>query len=146
MQRVSPGSRERHQRLWAALLSGGVGLTFGYMVWARRPGLLVPPGVGYLAAGSFIAAGLTLLLQAWGHARVALVPAFLLVAAMAGIGGWVGFGPGSRRCESGLGALHFVPGELVCRAVFGAGAVLTGLIALLMVRELLTGKRREPHG
>jgi hypothetical protein len=93
MLRISPESRERHQRLWAALLCGGVGLTFGYMVWARRPGLLVPPGVGYLAAGSFLAAGLTLLLQAWGHARVALVPAFLVVAAMAGIGGWWGSAP-----------------------------------------------------
>jgi hypothetical protein len=42
--------------------------------------------------------------------------------------------------------LQFLPGELVCRIVFGTGAVLTGLIALLMLWPLLTGKPKEPHG
>jgi hypothetical protein len=125
------------QRLWAALLSGGVGLWLAYVVWSRQPGLLVPPVVGYLAAAAFGAAGLTLLLQARGYARAATAPALLVVVALAGIGAWVGFGPGSRRCEAGIGVVPFVPGEVVCRAVFGAGAVLTGLIAVLMIRATL---------
>ena len=83
-----------------------------------------------------------MLLQAGGYFGLAMFPAFLLVAALAGIGGWVGFGPGSRRCEGDFGVMH-LPGELVCRAVFGTGAVLTGLIALLMLGQLLRSK--EPH-
>jgi hypothetical protein len=134
---------ERHQRLWAALLCFLVGLFLGYVVWSRQPGLQVPPAVGYLAASAFIAAGATLLLQARGAKRAQLVTAFLLVAALAGVGGWIGFGPGSRRCEGTLGLLEFLPGELVCRVVFGAGALLTGLIAVLMVPWLF---RREGEG
>jgi hypothetical protein len=122
----------RHQRLWAALLCFVVGLFLGYVVWSRQPGLQVPPAIGYLAAGAFMAAGATLLLQARGAKRAQLAAAFLLVAALAGIGGWIGFGPGSRRCEGTIDLLGFLPGELVCRAVFGAGALLTGLIAVLM--------------
>jgi hypothetical protein len=145
MQRMSPESRERRQRLWAGLLCGALGLFLVYSVWSRQPGWLVPPLVGYLAAGSFLAAGAALLLQAGGYFGLAMFPAFLLVAALAGIGGWVGFGPGSRRCEGDFGVMHFLPGELVCRAVFGTGAVLTGLIALLMLGQLLRGGSKEPH-
>jgi hypothetical protein len=125
------------QRLWAALLSASVGMWLSYAVWSRQPGLQVPPAVGYLAAGAFGAAGLTLLLQARGYTRAATAPALLLVVALTGIGAWVGFGPGSRRCDAAIGVLPFVPGEMVCRAAFGSGAVLTGLIAVLMVRAIL---------
>jgi hypothetical protein len=37
-----------------------------------------------------------------------------------------------------------VPGELVCRWVFGAGAVLTGLIAVLMLRPLFKDSADRP--
>jgi hypothetical protein len=131
---------ESRRRLWAALLCGGLSLFIVYIVWTRQPGLRVPPAVGYLAAGAFAAAAVTLLLQARGHARVAMVPAVLVMATMAGIGGWLGFGAGSRRCEGGIGELLFVPGEVVCRVAFGTGAVLTGLGALLMLQMLFKGK------
>jgi hypothetical protein len=131
---------DRRERLWAGLLCSGLGLLLSYIVWSRRPGLQVPPAVGYLAAGVFLAAGATLLLQVRGAQRAQQVTAFLLVAALAGVGGWIGFGPGSRRCGGSLGLLSFVPGELVCRLVFGAGAVLTGLVAVLMLRPLFKGK------
>jgi hypothetical protein len=128
------------QRLWAALLCGSVGLFLWYVVWMRLPGLRVPPVIGYLAAGTFIAAAVTLLLQARGYTRIAMVPAFLLMATLTGIGGWLGFGRGSRSCEGGFGELLFVPAEMVCRVAFGAGAVLTGLGALLMLQTLHKGK------
>jgi hypothetical protein len=136
---------ERRQRLWAALLCGALGLFLIYVVWSRQPGLQVPPAVGYLAGGVFVAAGANLLLQARGYMRAAVVPAFLAVVALAGVGGWVGFGPGSRRCQGSLGGLPFVSGELVCRAVFGAGAVLTGLIAVLMLRSLVKSRPKPPQ-
>jgi len=40
------------QRVWAALLCGGVGLFLWYVVWMRLPGLRAPPVIGYLAAGT----------------------------------------------------------------------------------------------
>lgn len=127
--------------MWAALFCGGLGLFLACVVWSRQPGLRVPPTVGYLAAGTFLAGGAALLLQAIGYTRAAMAPAFLAVAALAGVGGWVGFGPGTRRCGGSLSGLSFMPGELVCRVVFGSGAVLTGLIALVMLWPLLKGKQ-----
>jgi hypothetical protein len=135
---------ERRQRLWAALLCVALGLFLSSVVWSRQPGLRVPPVVGYLTAGAFLAAGATLLLQVRGARRAQQLTAFLLVTALAGIGGWIGFGPGSRRCEGSLGLLSFVPGELVCRWVFGTGAVLTGLIAVFMLRPLFKGRADHP--
>ena len=135
---------ERRQRRGAGILCSALGLGLSYLVWSRQPGLHVPPAVGYLAAGAFLAAGATLLLQARGAQRAQQVTAFLLVAALAGVGGWIGFGSGSRRCEGSLEFLSFVPGELVCRGVFGAGAVLTGLMAVLMLRPLFKGRADHP--
>ena len=132
------------RRLWAALLSGSVGLWLAYVVWSRQPGLQVSPFVGYLAAAAFGSAGLPMLLQARGYARAAAIPTVLLLVVLSGIGAWIGFGPGSRRCEASLGVLPFVTGELACRGVFAAGAVLTGLIALLMLRPV-PKRRREPR-
>jgi hypothetical protein len=128
-----------HRNRWAALLCLLVGFWIAYVVWSRQPGLQVAPAVGYLAAGSFLAAGASLLLQAAGLARAAIVPAILTAVALAGIGGWIGFGPGSRRCSGSLAGLAFVPAEWTCRLVFGAGAVLTGGIVLLMLRSFLKG-------
>ena len=131
---------DRRERTWAGLFCLGLGLFLIYVVRAGTSGLRVPPAVGYLAAGTFVMAGVTLLLQAAGYVRAALVPAFLLVASLAGVGGWVGFGPGSRSCEGSLGELSFLPEGALCRVVFGTGAVLTGFIALLILRSMV---RRE---
>ena len=131
---------ERHQRLWAAFVCGSLALFISYVVWSRQPGLRVPPAVGYLAAAVFLAAGATLLLQVRGAQRAQQVTSFLLVAALAGIGGWIGFGPGNRECEGSLEFLSSMQGESVCRGVFGAGAVLTGVIAVLILRPLFGNK------
>jgi hypothetical protein len=112
--------KDRRQRRGAGFVCILVGSVLGYAAWARPdPG--IPPAVGVLAALVFGLAGVALLLQALGHTRTAVFPIFLLVAAMSGIGGWVGFGSGQRQCRGGLSGLPFVPSELVCRAVFGAG-------------------------
>jgi hypothetical protein len=132
--REPAGVQARHRL--AALVCLGLSLWIAYLVWFRQ-GLRVPPAVGYLAAGSFAAAGISLFLQGAGFARAAAVPAMLAAAALAGVGGWIGFGPGSRRCGGSIGGIPFIPGEWVCRLVFGAGAILTGLIVLLMLRSLL---------
>lgn len=134
------------ERRWAALLCIVIGLWLVYVVWSRQPGLKVPPAIAYLAAGSFVAAGMSLFLQGRAMNRAAAVSAILSVGAMAGIGGWIGFGPGSRRCGGSLGGLTFIPGEWTCRVVFGAGAILTAGIVLLMLRSLVKGTSPRNSG
>lgn len=112
-------------------------------MWSRQPGLQVPPAVGYLGAGCFLAAGVSLCLQGTGFVRAATLPAILAAAALAGIGGWIGFGAGSRRCGGSLGGLAVVPAEWTCRFVFGAGAILTAGIVLLMLRSLFKTSSEE---
>ena len=133
------------ERLWASLLCLAIGLWLTYVAWSRHPGLNVPPAVGYLAAATFAAAGIALFLQGTGFDRASGVPAMLAVAAMAGIGGWIGFGPGSRRCGGSLQGLDFLPAEWICRFVFGAGAIITAGIVLLMLRSLVKGGPAGPE-
>ena len=115
-----------------------IGGFLGYATW-MRPDPGIPPAVGVLAALVFGLAGAALLLQALGYTRTAVLPIFLLVVAMTGIGGWIGFGSGPRQCGGSLSGLPFVPSGLVCRAVFGGGALLTGVIALLILRSMFKG-------
>lgn len=54
-------------------------------------------------------------------------------AALASIGSWVVFGPGSRTCSgTGMFLLSREAGETVGRIVFGFGALLTWLITLAL--------------
>jgi hypothetical protein len=112
-----------------------LGSFLAYVVWSQQPGLRIPPPVGYLAAAAFLAAGATLVLQVRGAQRGQRFTAFLLVAALAGVGGSIGFGPGSRHGESGGDFLSFITGQYPCRVAFGAGAVRRGLIALFILRQ-----------
>lgn len=129
---------DRRQRLGAGFVCILIGGVLGYLI-RIRPDPGIPPAVGVLAALVFGLAGVALLLQAFGYTRAAILPIFLLVAAMTGIGGWIGFGSGQRQCRGSLSGLPFLPSELTCRAVFGGGALLTGVIALLILRSMFKG-------
>ena len=133
---------DRRQRLAGAVWCLGLAVALAYVASAGRAGLRVPPGVVYLGAATYAAAGATLLLQALGYLRAQAVPAFLMGAGMTGIAGWVAFGPGPRRCQASFGGFGFIPPERLCRTAFGMGALLLGVIAWLMLRALL---RREPE-
>jgi len=136
---------DRRQRMRAAFVCVLIGGFLGYATW-MKPDPGIPPAVRVLAALVFGLAGAALLLQALGHTRTAVFPIFLLVAAMSGIGGWIGFGSGPRQCSGSLSGLPFVPSELVCRAVFGGGALLTGVIALLILWSMVKGGSNPPDG
>jgi hypothetical protein len=124
----------------------GLALTLVYVAKAGRAHLRAPPGVVYLGAATYGAAGATLLLQALGHLRAQAVSAFLIGAGMTGVAGWVAFGPGPRRCQASFGGLGFIPPELLCRTMFGIGALLLGVIAWLMLRTVLTRQPESPNG
>ena len=132
---------ERRKRAWAGLLCSGIGLFLVIIMGHNQAALRVPLSIGYLSAGTFVLAGAALLLQAGGRERVASVFSFLTIAALAVVGGWIGFGPGPRGCEASLGGLPFLPEELVCRIVFGTGAVLTALIGLVLLWSIIRGIR-----
>ncbi|MEO8032453.1 MAG: hypothetical protein ABJC74_08195 [Gemmatimonadota bacterium] len=121
------------QQLWSGLAVSAIGVWLGYTVWSGMPGWRVPPLVGYAVAGSFLAAGLSLLLQRAGRLRAATVVIFLFIGGLVAIGGWIGFGAGERSCT----ANGFLMGEMGCRVVFGGGAVVTAVIAILVFRSRL---------
>jgi hypothetical protein len=135
---------ERRKRAWAGLFSAGIGFLLMFAIEFNPEGLRVPPTIAFLAAASFVLAGAALLLQAGGRPRVAEVFSFLVIAALTGVGGWIGFGPGARRCEGSIGGFFFLPEELVCRIVFGTGAVLAGLIGLALLWSIIRGATSSP--
>ena len=101
-----------------------------------------PPAVGFLLAAVF---GLTAarLIQmrlhplSGGDGLVALI-----LVSLAGIGGWIAFGPGARVCTSSLSGFSPAPAQgLGCRIPFGIGAVITGTMALYCVWRSLRGRR-----
>ena len=132
---------ERRTRFLAAFLCFAVGLFLWYSVWSRQPGWHVPPSIGYLCAGMFLAAGANMLLQLRGAERGQLVTAFLIAAAMTGIAGWISVGPGPRQCTGSFGFLTFLPAESLCRGAFGFGALLMALLDLAILRSLFKSER-----
>ena len=136
---------ERRKRAWAGLFCTGIGLFLMIVMGWNQAGLRVPISVGFLAAATFVLAGAALLLQAGGRERSASVFSLLTIVALAVIGGWIGFGPGPRGCEASVGGLSFLPEEMVCRIVFGTGAVLTGLIGLVLLWSIIRGSSRSPQ-
>ncbi len=65
-----------------------------------------------------------------------------LLAIMTSIPAWIAFGPGERQCVSTVALLT---GEIGCRVVFGAGAmVMAGLLVFAVVlarKKRLVGAR-----
>jgi hypothetical protein len=108
---------------------GGAGLMLAHASYVHDPGLNVPPAIGYLVAGVFGCAALAMLHRAAGREAPVGLAALMLVG-LAGIGGWIGLGPGERSCVAGTGShLLAVTGGATCRVAFGGGAVLTSLMA-----------------
>lgn len=135
-----PEGKERRLVLLAALLCFAIGLYLWYSVWSRDPGWRVPPPIGYLCAGMFLAAGANLVLQLRGAVRAQVMTAFLIAAAMAGVAGWISLGTGPRQCTGSIGFLTFLPAESLCRGAFGVGALLMAAMAVFILRELLKAK------
>ncbi len=129
-------NHSRRERARAGWLSLGLGCFLIAGIQWDGARLTVPPAVGLLAAGTFVLAGAALLLQARGWDRAGSLASFFVVVAMGGVGAWLGFGPGPRRC-SGIAWHPFMHSELFCRIAFGAGALLTGTMGLVMLWSLL---------
>lgn len=127
----------RRQRLAGAAACCTIAVFIAYVVWSGNPGLRTPPAIAYTAAGIFGAAGIAMLLQAYGRERGSVLVVALLLGGMAVVAGWMAFGSGDRECMGTIGFFNFGAGQAACRAVFGVSAILTGGIALIAARSLV---------
>jgi len=124
------------QRIVGGAICCAIAIFIAYVVWSENPGLNTPPAIAYTAAGIFGAAGIALFLQAYGRERGSVAVIVLLLGAMAVVAGWMAFGPGNRECIGTIGFFTFGSGQMACRGVFAASAILTGGIAVMAARSL----------
>jgi hypothetical protein len=120
--------------LWFGALFVVVGLAvIAGMVFSPH-GLTVPMWVGLAAASTFVLAGLSVMAQSLGLARLGRSIAILVVVGLSVPGFWIMFGSGEMSCSRSVTFLgsesSSTAGDLECRIVFGAGAVLTLAVAV----------------
>jgi hypothetical protein len=137
--------------LWAfglAMASGGFYLALvGLGLFSPPSRIHGPNWLGFAAGLVFFAGGLSLLVRAWLHVpdkqanlpdnapaiavAIQWLAALIIIAALASIGTWIAFGPGPRQFSMSLPVWGSLA-EMIGRAVFGFGAILTWLMAALM--------------
>lgn len=95
-----------------------------------------PPWLGFVAGGTFVAAGLAIITGPRATLLNSLFAA-LALAGLAALGNWVAFGAGERVCSGSI-SLPWVWGEgdlagLACRIPFGLGAAITDAFLVWMI-------------
>ena len=114
---------------------------------ARRASINGPNWLGFAAGLVFFAAGLSVLVRAWLHVpdkqpnlpdnapaiavAIQWLAALTIIVALASIGTWIAFGPGPRQFSMSLPVWGSLA-EMIGRAMFGFGAIITWLMAALM--------------
>jgi hypothetical protein len=100
------------------------------------PGLNVPPSIAYLLAFVLLMAAAALASGMAGSLRLNHLFAMLVLLGFAGVGGWIALGEGARSCTTqiGVAASDSVGrsagvSSSTCRVAFGAGAVLSLVMA-----------------
>ena len=100
-----------------------------------------PVWVGQAAGGTFVLGGLAILSQANGFARVYNWLVLATLVALFAVGVWVAFGAGARACMAAFWFFTTSTNAIICRSVFGFGAVLVGIMALWQFVRIVRGKR-----
>jgi hypothetical protein len=133
---TAPKSADRNapaNNLWFGVLFVVVGLAILAMMILSPEGLNVPMWVGLAAAGTFSVAGASVVVQALGYPRLGRWIAVLVVFMLAVPGFWIMLGSGQMSCTRSVTFLWSSTGEggdLECRVVFGAGAIITVAMAV----------------
>lgn len=104
----------------------------------RDPALHVPPAVGYAVGVTLAMAALAALARAWDHARALNGLVALLLVGMTVVGAYLATPAGAPGCRSSLGALPGLAPSFGCRSAFGAGALITALMAAFAFRQWWT--------
>ena len=138
-QDLSPGGRVAIGLAMTAMGLGIVALGVVYLV--QDPRKLVSGEVAALPAGVAFAAGGAMLALPERLVRTRALVGALLITAFALTGDWIAFGPGERQFSGGFSsgpvAVHLSPGETLGRVVFGIGAVIMDVLAVLVWVRLL---------
>lgn len=141
---ADPGSLSSHGRLAVGLAVAAmgfleIGLNIHAALHARHP-LTSEDFIGAFAATIFVFGGALLALPPERAALQRLV-ATLLVTTFALTLDWVAFGPGTRQFGGGISlgviGIGFPPGEILGRTVFGIGAVVLDIVAVVMWVRLI---------
>ena len=106
--------------------------------YVRDPALHVSPAIGYVVGITLAAAALAALARAWSHPRALNGLAALLLVGMTVVGAYLATPAGARGCRGSFGALPGVAPSFGCRSAFGAGALITALMAALALRQWWT--------
>lgn len=131
----------RRARLGAAVIAIGLLLLALMVAFPER--LRVPAPIGYVAAATFVLAGLLALANAFcGRATRAWL-AVALLSCMVVPSAWIAFGPGPRTCSFAWGHLAGVTGGGMCRAAFAIAAILGLVVVLLALRHALKAGHDE---
>ena len=133
-QDLSPGGRVAIGLAMTAMGLGIVALGVAYLV--QDPRKLVSGEVAALPAGLVFAAGGAMLALPERLVRTRALVGALLITAFALTFDWIAFGPGERRFSGGFSSgaigVHLNPGENLGRVVFGIGAIIMDLLAVLV--------------
>lgn len=147
----SSTARSSNWTLWAIGIACAGG---GFYLALVGLGLFSPPShingpnwLGSAAGLVFFAAGLSLLMRAWQHVpdqqpnlpdnaptiavAIQWLATLTIIVALASIGTWIAFGPGPRQFATSLPVWGSLA-EMIGRAMFGFGAIITWLMAALM--------------
>ncbi|MDP2826491.1 MAG: hypothetical protein Q8O52_27880 [Sulfuritalea sp.] len=99
-----------------------------------------PPWLGFVAGGTFVAAGLAIIAGPQASLWNSLFGT-LALAGLAALGNWVAFGVGERACSGSISLPWLWSGSdfsgLVCRIPFGLGALVTDAFLCWMIVSTL---------
>jgi len=133
---------DRRQRLFGGVVSTLAGLLTAAVIYLHPDNLHAPTWVAYAASSAFVFAGLTIKAYEFELHRVHVWLAVACIAALLVPGAWVAFGPGARKCSVALPSFCTVGSDLLCRGVFGLGAII---VAPLLVWAVMRALRQAPN-
>ena len=114
-----------------------VGLVVMILMPLRPEGLSVPLWVAEMAVSGFVSAGLSIACRSLGLVNLSAFFNVLVVVALATPGFWIMLSPEQQSCVRSISLLSSTfsdgRGDLECRIVFGAGAIITLLVGIAMV-------------
>jgi hypothetical protein len=117
-----------------------MGLLVDFLIYAHPEGLSVPVWLGYLAGFTFVLAGLCLLAGAFALVSLQRWLALAIVTSLFVVSFWVALGPGQRQCSVTLPFIQTIVPGTVCRAAFGVGAGLVGLLLVLGLSRFIANR------
>ena len=133
---TAPKSADRNApatNLWFGALFVVVGIAIMAMMVLSPEGLNAPMWVGLAAAATFSVAGASVVAQSLGYARLGRWIGVVVVLLLAVPGLWIMLGSGKMSCTRSVTFLWSssgTAGDLECRVVFGAGAIVVLAMAV----------------